>query len=176
MTTERGGYPYVEGSHGIPFSKIDKSASQGIIISGSGKELFYMFDERFVSVLDIDAGLFAVVVNGELTMSLRTREETGRHPDLFAGKFVDYAFEYFGSRGVAIERFHSFWNSSSDNMLQFVETYERTGDSVQAANGTWSGKAMARHGFSVGSPDDVSMYSSENNLKPKVEAIFRRTS
>lgn len=177
-------YPYVQGRYGIDFaSTIQTFEERGCrnepidCTGGSGSGLIIeMGNQTFAGLaLDLievqqeigtshDERHMGATLNLEdntltfdlLTRALRTRE---LHPDFFAGKFIEFAINYFEQiRGYKVEKVKSLWLTDSDNYDAFFQIYNRRGKDtqfqqkgckvmVEAAENTWAGKTLAKLGF-----------------------------
>jgi len=170
---EQAEYPYIEGSHGIPFFKMAKGSAY--IETAQGRMLNYTLEPDTVYVWDPDLNvansLMANVNEGVLTLSLHPTpddmHETPRHPDLFAGKFIDFVLGHFNKNHVAIESHLSDWHSGR-NLQEFGDLWVQGADLGYAANQTWIGKKIISKGFSPATDSDVAM------KKGSVYAVFKK--
>ncbi|HUD04612.1 MAG TPA: hypothetical protein VMR59_01340 [Patescibacteria group bacterium] len=175
---EQAGYPYIKGLHGIPFNQLPLE-SEGVVVSGSGRQLYCELDQSRISVIDINEqmlGLLARVTHGMMTLNLQTRldanSSTEVHPDLFGAKFVEMALVNFRNNGVNVVYLIGKWHPGSVNYDAFQKVKLATGDMVLAARSTWTGKIAALHGFTELKVED--MLEDEEMGNRYVRAIFRR--
>ncbi len=128
---------------------------------GSGRDLYVSLSNTEIYVSDKEIPWFqmnAFVNNGVLSFDLHTRQSsTGNvHPDFYAARFIKFTMNYFGTSGVEIKQFETYWindsNSYETNYHQFVDYLTAHGDTkqneVEAAKQTWTAKVMAKYGFS----------------------------
>lgn len=151
---EQAGYPYVEGSYGIPFEKSDKRKDK--LIAGSGNVVYSTLERNYLEVTSFDNQhwMNAVVDSkGKLNLSLYSSIPINgrdvRHPDFFAGRFVDFAIVNFKQNGVEIKSMVGDWLKNSINFIQYMDILEETGNRIAAAKGTWTGNLARRHGFNL---------------------------
>jgi len=175
---EQAGYPYVPGSHGIPFCELPLE-SRGVVVGGSGKPLYYEAYRRRISAIDNTdgqmLGLFAKIFDGAMSLNLQTRLHDDNvvitHPDLFAAKFVKMAlvnFQRYENIGCIVGK----WHPGSVNYDAFQVAKAATGDALLAAKSTWTGKIAALNGYTELNPDDMIEDNEMGNSYVRV--IFRR--
>lgn len=176
---EQEEYPYVKGSHGIPFSVLKETGGKEVIISGSGKILLCTASSDLLEVSDFDdKNLYLqahLSTDGLLTMALRTHSAVNpeeKHPDMFASRFIELIFRYFANRGREIECFLAQWGTNSDNYSQFMDVFQRSNDKVLAAKSTWSGEIIAKHGLTEIRPEDILVSEIGGS---HITALFGRT-
>ncbi len=170
---EQFGYPFVEGSHGIPFSKMVIGGDS--IHTAQGRTLNYTLESDTVYVWDPDMSvansLMANVSDKVLTLSLHPtpddNHESPRHPDLFAGKFVDFILDYFANNGTTIESHFSDWLNGK-NLDDYNSLWAQGAEPGYAASQTWIGKKLISKGFDPAKDEDVS------RKKGSVYAIFKK--
>lgn len=156
---EQAGYPYVEGSYGIPFDQANTPRDR--IVTGSGEILLLELKRRFYGVTTIHSNyhMNANLRRGELNLDLKTTSEidgTGvHHPDLFAGRFADFAIANFGLNGLEITSLVTDWNRESLNFDQYMDALRQGSDKLTAARSTWTGRLAQRHGFDIHSEDHI---------------------
>lgn len=164
---EQAGYPYIEGSHGIPFDKAVLSRKRNDLIGGSGRVLNCYIDPQEILVTDAeDVRLMLVSLlspNGELRLGLHSRLKDGsaKHPDLFAARFVDFTIRNFELLGGNIRFLVGAWEPGSDNYRQFFDHLNSSQDRVAAARSTWTGQIAERHGFSLTDESSISWNPSD---------------
>ncbi len=150
---EQAGYPYVEGSHGIPFFQMEEG--EGLKINGgSGAILCYdvLPDELQVTDGDVRSSFFlnAKVEDGVLDLSLFTRrndDNVSQHfPDFFASRFIDVALTHFNNTDAMINYFQAHW-SRGVNYETFNNVLAKTNDPRMAVRETWTYKEMSKRGF-----------------------------
>lgn len=159
IEVEQAGYPYVEGSHGIPFNKAVRGlADDKYLVGGSGSLLWYGVTDRSIDILDENDRDFHLCADlskyGRLSFDLQTRVERNgsiiRHPDFFAAKFVDFAIRNFELTRGEIRLWRATWRArGSDNYTEFIDFYDQTKDVLTAAKSTWTGRVAYSHGFSI---------------------------
>lgn len=185
---EQGNYPYIPGKGGIRLDQVVVKDEQvhGLIKGGSGRSIQYTSSKHMLEFNDpnYEARMTAYVGLGTLRMALQTRnpalfrESRGRHPDFFAGKFIDVALRYFETRSIPITQFKAEWYQKSDNYFQFMVGITIFGeDPIVAAGNTWTGVALGKHGFHLSHPNEVyfaekDAYSRQNR---RVFAYFKKT-
>lgn len=158
---EQAGYPYVERSHGILFDQA--SVESGGLITGSRRPVSATLEESQIRIVALDDDEYEMsaevdykgAFNFRVYTALPLKGETVRHPDFFAGKFVDFALRNFEQNGVVINRFIGDWGKDSVNHKQFTQVFSKTGDRVRAAENTWSGRKAREHGFRLPSEQYV---------------------
>lgn len=118
--------------------------------------------------------MYAEVINNTFKASVFTRKFTtgGRHPDLFARKFLIFAYEYFSANGHEINSVAMYWIASIDkfssvNFNQYLEAFTNGSSSEVAAKSTWAGKLAGKLGFT-----EVEQITIDN--ANGIEAIFKR--
>ncbi len=161
-------YPYNPGRGGINFDLLFKQAetegNSGKFKAASGRDLSYTIKPYNIEVQDPPYILDAFVFSGIASFNLRTKilpihdqEYNGvtRHPDMFAGKFVRLALDFFNSQDQQVGACESRWLPDSDNFAMFVDEFAKTGDLVKSAHVTWSGQNFALNGYSQLLEDNI---------------------
>lgn len=152
---EAHGYPYQEHKFGIPFKDLPLGFL-GVIKGGSGRILRCHIEKDEISVVDVaDEDHFrldAKTVDGTMWMLLLTDRSGERHPDLFAGKFFEFALRYFEINGYTVSKFQARWQRwrsghASNNYDQFIKNTTLGVNPATAAKNTWTGKILERLGF-----------------------------
>ena len=152
-------YPYVKGSHGIPFDELI-GPFKGKIIGGSGKEILCSIgsdeESAWIRVFDYrETGyeMKADVEGDTMEAVIYTQFRNGtRHPDFFARQFLAFALRRFALQGHEIRRFSAHWIRyggvrGSKNYEKYMELRKKGELSIYAAKSTWTGKALAELGF-----------------------------
>lgn len=176
MVETRSGYPFFKGKYGIPFKDL-LANTRGIVRGGSGRFLRYGIKDSSIDIEDEEFsgyGLFAEVNRNIFKASVFTRRYmTGeRHPDLFARKFLIFAYEYFIANGYDINRIATYWTASVDkftsiNFDQYSEAFAKGFSSEDAARSTWSGRLAGEIGFTE--VEQITIDKANG-----IEAIFKR--
>lgn len=66
----------------------------------------------------------ARVENGEMTVSVKTKDETGKkHPDMYAKELILKAYQFFSDGGQKIEKIRTRFLEDSDNFRQFYDFF-----------------------------------------------------
>ena len=174
---EQAGYPYVEGSHGIPFFAMEEGESLEII-GGSGQVLsyyalpdtLYVFDPQEV----LRNSLLAIASNGKLLLTLFPSpdglHDTPRHPDLYAKRFIDVALAHFKKHGIKIDKHVSDWPSWTENYRQYERLIAQGADDEYAVNHTWIGKTLKERGFLPAVASDIQRNSKTMHVTYPKEA------
>lgn len=179
-------YPF--NGVGIPFSEmLPQSLSgqiEGFKETASGREIYYRISSREIYIVDRklpdnDYHLFAKVdYLGSVSFGIRTRpakEDPKKpfdvHPDFFASEFIKMALNHFQNSTEVISC-RGKWHPGSMNLTEFMEHFDKTGDKVESALNTWSGRNYTQNGFGQLSEREVLVRINSNH--PFVEAIFRR--
>lgn len=180
MKGEKFVYPFEPGVGGIPteqfvlppgsINKPFQGASGGWIrrVADTHRLAFVeLFPEHsFANLFKLEANLDG---NGELTFGLLSLQidDKGRkvrHPDFRAGPFVDQAILIFRPRIVRIK---GSWVQGQANYADYKLKIREGLGKIDAANQTWTGKAVGRHGFKVRDETEV-----DDRLVRYVEAVF----
>ena len=157
MVETKSGYPFVEGKYGIPFKDLQADSS-GVVMGGSGRFLHYDIGSNSIEIEDEEFSghhMYVKVSENTFMATVFTRRYiTGRrHPDLFARKFIIFAYEYFLAKGHEISTYSSYWmpsidKFSSENYEQYSKLLMQGLCPEDAARSTWTGKRAAELGFS----------------------------
>jgi hypothetical protein len=155
-------YPYIRGERGFRLQNMLENPARGKgYFTESGGFLLYTVKSRQIEIEDFNIPWYRlcahVSLDHSLWFDLRTERDKKKHPDLYAGRFVDAALEFFSLNGVTIKKFLAEWNTWSINYQKFMEEYEKNPDPLAAAYKTWSVQTMSRHGFYFESPDDINI-------------------
>jgi hypothetical protein len=151
---EQAGYPYVKGSHGIPFDTLMPGQIRSVE-SGSGRILDCGVNPGDIFAHDTrnkKLRLYATLaMDGTLNLNLQSRTVEGSkiilHPDLFAARFVGFALRNFELSGETVTGLMGLWFPDSVNYDAFHDALATTGDTVLAAQTTWTGRIAAQYGF-----------------------------
>jgi hypothetical protein len=163
-------YPYVAGSHGIPFQEF-KTGKQLKISGGSGRELVYDSQEEGIRIADMlspEYRMYGEIVDGDsvrgdtIRFNLKTRSGEERHPDMFAGRFTKTILDLLTAEGWNITKWLSIWEKWSDNFIQFQRALREGIDPVSAVRMTWSGRNAAKNGFSLEMQDQIIAYDEKH--------------
>ncbi|MBI2031579.1 MAG: hypothetical protein HYT08_03090 [Candidatus Levybacteria bacterium] len=156
MVETKVGYPYVKGKYGIPFKDLPVNI-RSITKGGSGSLLHYDIRRDSIEIEDEEFSGYHVsakVVEDTFIAAVHTRRYiTGeRHPDLFARRFLIFAYEYFLSNGYEINTYSSYWIPSLDkfastNYSQYSRMLKKGIDPEDAAKATWTGRLAGEFGF-----------------------------
>lgn len=165
-----GIYRYEKGEKGYHFPKLLSSLANHTTPRGeSGLPVSVKVARAELSIESTprpDFLLSARVEGDTLELNLRTelKNPSGHkevyHPDMFARRFVDYAMQFFKANDVSVNNFQGMWQSYSDNYAEFMKNV-KTMSPLEAARQTWTGRTMARHGFT---PKDVLVTGSHREL------------
>lgn len=156
-------YPYNPGKAGIPFEQIFQNfrngTHEGVITGGSGRKLAYDVRPDYLYINDpelignsmsakFDSGIASFGLYTKVPDSDRQSEfPSAKHPDMFAKLFIDVALKHFKEMGNDVRICRAEWLPDSDNFKAYNEALRLGLDPVEAAKGTWSGKAFMEHGF-----------------------------
>lgn len=118
MVENKVGYPYIKGKYGIPLKDLPVN-TRGVTLGGSGRSLHYDIQSNSIEIEDEEFSgyhMYAKVSEDTFMASVFTRRYiTGkRHSDLFARKFLIFAYEYFIANGHKIDRISTYWIPSLD--------------------------------------------------------------
>lgn len=180
-------YPYIPELGGIDFKAIlDGRPGASIVKGGSGRDLVCQIETNLISVKDRSNSSYvleATVDNGVASIEVYSKPYiygtegiifiNGRHPDLYAGRFVDLAFRHFAFHGVVIDMCRGNWHFGSDNFNVFFDARCQGLSFAESAKRTWSGRKFMEHGFTEITDEEVSI-SFQNEIWYKIEAFFRR--
>lgn len=210
-------YPYIPGKNGIDFASIisqsqnpDNSNGSMKCTGGSGRSLQIELESRDIKGIVYDLVVVREGVKPELgkrileahyniekktlgfNLKTKTKHLRRRHPDFFAGKFIEFAIKYFEQiRGHNIENVKGDWRMSSDNFKAFFMTYDKDGKdrkyfqkdyqvAIDAAKSTWTGRILSNLGFTEIDDVDLRLYEEGAitidgyQFYSRVEAIFSR--
>lgn len=175
-------YPYEAGRCGIPFDEVFSNISSGMntgeIYGGSRRILSYGLSQgnilltldihdlkdpyyAMVGVLDTQQKILGFALNTKVkSQDLQFGLGRTRHPDMFANKFIGIALSYFDSIGYAIHCCRAYWineekTSDAVNYYSFMRAFKRTGNKIEAARQTWTGRVLAEYGFHVSTEEDI---------------------
>jgi hypothetical protein len=157
MTVETRLYPYAPGERGVNFDEIIERAKKGerigTVTSASGKNLGYILDEGHISVSDLENEYFMLSASWadetvEFALASTKIQSREKHPDMYAGKFVEFALSYFESQGKTVREIFDVWEPPSDNYKGFCNARNYWDNDFKAAKQTWSGRTYAKFGFS----------------------------
>lgn len=181
-------YPYFPGSYGIPFGhvfgEIDLGLSRGDILGGSGRELEWNLDNSsgFVCFSIIDERnshyqLSAVVSErpGQARFILFTKTKgSGRHPDMYAKKFIGVALNLFDDLGIEITHCLGDWYRGQTRIFdEFTDAFNSSQSKSLSAKETWAGRAFGEYGFTEIIEDDVVFFRSKKTGEiVQINAIF----
>lgn len=191
-TRELVSYPYIPGERGIQmsqlFGRLHNGEAQGTLQTGSGRELRFFGNSFLFNIRDnnVPSNYFmsAVCEGRIISFNLRTvidlLDSTGvkirlRHPDMYAGKFVGSALDYFESCGNNISVCKSVWlPPGSDNYDIFMKAFQKTGDKLQAAKATIDAGILAKYGFHNIDEEGILMEPLSEINGFKIKASFAR--
>lgn len=153
-------YPYKTGKYGIPRHEFALGELQKYEIKGgSGRSVTVVRNNNSLGFYahPSDGGFYMKAVidaNGRLSFSLLTRSLIGVHDDFFAQHFVDVAMKrIFRDRVKAVTE---VWTQGGSDHYDRFELEKSMGvSSAEAANKTWSGQVLGKHGYQVRSDADV---------------------
>jgi hypothetical protein len=180
---------YPNGPTGIDFTPILASTPNhpthhetGRVISASGRLLDFQVGQAYLHLKDTEkanSGYFMEAFldrHGVLRFSLTTRRQPGVpnqqfavHPDFYAGKFAGVALQHFGTFR-AIEAITSEWCKKSVSFPRFMDTFERTGDKITAAQNTWAWETYSKYGFTDITKVQLDI---DTDWPPFIEATFK---
>lgn len=180
-------YPFVPEVGGIDIREIlDGYTGARIVRGGSGRELVCQIETNLISVKDRRNSWFvleAAVERGIASFEVYSKPYVygsegrefidNRHPDLYAGRFVDLAFCHFAQYGVRIDMCRGNWHFGSDNFNVFFDARCQGLSFAESAKRTWSGRKFIEHGFTQITDEEV-FISFQNEIWYKIEAYFRR--
>ncbi len=169
-------YPCVPREYGIDFRKVPQGSSgKRNIKTESGRliQTYFFNDLIVIEDREHEDYFMSVFVNeGELIVSLQTWVSDDRHPDFFAGEFLRFALNHFGSQNVEVNQFRAQWHVGSVNYEEYMKNRQRAHLSpVESARRTWSGRIINQLGFTqVHKPKRLKTPDGE----PKIEVIFSK--
>lgn len=155
---EQAGYPYVPGSHGIPFSELGFTRSRRVM-SGSERILDYNVTNTHIGVLDVETGAHLVADvrrrnrdrDYTISFDLVTRDGEHVNEDMYAAKFTKFALKNFRALGHDVRFWTDDWERWSDVYLQFIDALRSTRDEARAVNSTWTAQVARLQGFRLDS-------------------------
>lgn len=164
-----GIYPHIEGVAGIGFADVLSRVDQGqtheeVIKGGSGQEMRLIHSRKKLIVENMEGTLWMRASmeprygQGALLFDLKTKlsaEECfngkaseNRHDDMFAGKFIDFALEYFEVNGENITTCIGRLQEGTEVYDEYEKELEKTGGNrSKAAMNTWPGRKWAERGY-----------------------------
>lgn len=120
------------------------------VVEGTEKEPLYVFKASLCRDLPN---------NGMLTLGVRSKrpeeDDSLRHPDIYPSIYLHWTLKYFGQIGDPVNKVLARWNADEDsvnytayiNQLNGRLSEARYGERVAAAKTTWTGRTLARYGF-----------------------------
>ena len=186
-----------EQPRGIPECVFKNPNFEGEIPGGSGLNLFCKITPTSIWIIEttqfVDdrnhCGFSASVMNGMFEYCVFTKgfrgDSKNRHPDLFAGKLISAAFDFFARQRTKIDVVFCRWENErpgklpSDTYRQFLDlsgedyppTLERQ---LGAAKLVWGVKPILEHGFTE--IDEGRFAWNRTPGFEKVQVYFRRPS
>lgn len=165
-------YPFEAGKAGIPLEKIfndhKEGRGEGVVEGGSGSTIKYSLGSQFLCISDLAypdrfmaAGIMGetIAFNFKTTISnldlMKINYPWAKHPDMFAGKFIETAFWYFEGLNNKINACKDRWIPNSINNDINIEQLAVSGNHVEAAKSTWSGKIYGNYGFTKIGDEDI---------------------
>lgn len=174
---EQGEYPYIEGSRGINFKGVRTTDVQRLT-TGSGRPVIGRFTPTSIQITDVEDPIWvmnAYLVDARgLVFDIRTHDFKGElaQPDFFAGRFVTFALHNLQASAGNIDFIRGVWCRQSKNFQMFTDALDKTGDLVEAARSTWTGRTVHANGFDVQSNDQVKV--DERNEDTVIRVLFTR--
>lgn len=141
------------GVRGITPDKIHPGIST-IFAGHSGRPLRLSASDDDLEIRDFEHPQLRLLAHREekvFSVDLHTKSPQfpgGKHPDLFAGKFVPFALQYFEKLGGLIPFYQSLWWGTSDNYSGWEKAVQRGLLPVDALYETWEGHLKKKLGYS----------------------------
>ena len=136
----------------------------GQIFNGelSGRKLVISTDETFLQISDFkkpDIRFYAQWWPGNVVnYDIKTIQQDGtHHPEIFAGKMLEFSIEYFEEHGFPVDSIQARWSSKPGkrrNYSEFQEAKKYGLSNEEAALVTWTGIHAFRLGYRNVEVDD----------------------